>query len=223
MALLLYGNIVSLSPSDVREDFDCAYVSANIGLTLLLVYWVVRIEGLAFSDIGLTREHALRSATIGGALAALVSIPVIVYFAFPIVVDEPIRYDAVDELSLTSFLVWAFIKQPFGTALFEEVAFRGILQAKMTALFSVRPGIAITSIVFALWHIVINYRTIEETNIADSAVLAALAQAGSLVGLFVGGVFMSLLQHRTHNLAGPIVFHWLVVVLMTGSLALLNR
>ncbi|MFQ5880653.1 MAG: CPBP family intramembrane glutamic endopeptidase, partial [Dehalococcoidia bacterium] len=104
-----------------------------------------------------------------------------------------------------------------------ETVFRGILQAKMTVALSARRGIAATAVAFALWHLVINYRTIQETNVASSAALASLAQVGSLVGLFVGGVFMSLLRHHTRNLAGPIVFHWLVVVAMTGSLFALSR
>jgi membrane protease YdiL (CAAX protease family) len=223
IGLLLYGNAVSLSPSGLREDFDWLYVLVNAVLTVLLIYWAVRIDGLTFGEIGITREHAIRSALIGAGLALAVSLPVVLYFAFPVVVDEPVQYDAVDDLTLAGFLVWALVKQPLGTAVFEEVAFRGILQAKMTSLFTIRAGIAITSVVFALWHVVINYRTIEQTNVGDSAPLAVLAQVGSLVGLFVGGVFMSLLRHYTHNLAGPIVFHWLVVIVMTGELALLNR
>jgi membrane protease YdiL (CAAX protease family) len=222
-ALLLYGNAVSLSPSGLRENFEWVSMSANALLIVLLIFWAVRIDGHTFGEIGITREHAIRSALIGAGLALLVSLPVVLYFVFPVVVDEPVQYDAVEDLSVGGFLVYALVKQPLGTAVFEEVAFRGILQAKMTALFTVRAGIAITSIVFALWHLVINYRTIEQTNIGDSAALAVLAQVGSLVGLFVGGVFMSLLRHYTHNLAGPIIFHWLVVVTMIGSLALLNR
>jgi len=54
-------------------------------------------------------------------------------------------------------------------------------------------------------------------------VLAALAQVASLFGLFVGGLFLGLLRQRTGNLAGCVVFHWLVVTAMWGTLFLMSR
>ena len=54
-------------------------------------------------------------------------------------------------------------------------------------------------------------------------VLAALAQIASLFGLFVGGLFLGLLRQRTGNLAGCMVFHWLVVTAMWGTLFLMSR
>ncbi len=73
------------------------------------------------------------------------------------------------------------------------------------------------------WHVVINYRTIQETNVGDDPVLAGLAQVGQLAGLLVGGLFLSFLRQRTGNLSGPIVFHWLIVVAMTATLFALSR
>ena len=221
--LVAYGNLVSLSPAEVRQRFDWAYILGNLAMMALLLAWAKWCWRLSPLAIGLTRRRAVRSALQGSALAALVSVPVVLFFAFPLVVEEPIQYEAAEEMSVGGFLLWALLKQPLGTALFEEVAFRGVLQARLTEVLSLRRGIAATAFAFALWHLVINYRTIQETNVGDSAALAALAQAGSLAGLFVGGLFLSLLRHYTGNLAGPIAFHWLVVVAMTGSLFALAR
>lgn len=221
--LAIYGNLVSLSPEEARQRFDWAYILGNLALMAALLFWARRWGGLSLAAIGLSRQRLLRSALQGGALAALVSVPVVLFFAFPLVVEEPIRYEAAEEMSVGGFLLWALLKEPVGTALFEEVAFRGLLQARAVAALSLRRGIAATALAFALWHLVINYRTIQETNVADSPALAALAQVGSLAGLFLGGLFLSLLRHHTGNLAGPIVFHWLMVVAMTGALFVLAR
>jgi tRNA pseudouridine32 synthase/23S rRNA pseudouridine746 synthase len=220
--LVLYGNLISLGPLDPHEELDWAYTLGNLLLTAVILLWAIKVERLSLAEIGFTKANAFKSAAIGGAIAVLVSLPVIAYFAFPVVVDEPIDYDPVKDWSLASFLIYALVKQPLGTALFEETAFRGVLQAKMIGAFPLRQALMATALTFALWHIVINYRTVQETNVGDSPALAILAQAGSLVGLFIGGLFMSLLRHYTRNLTAPIVFHWLVVVLMTGALIVLN-
>jgi hypothetical protein len=39
----------------------------------------------------------------------------------------------------------------------------------------------------------------------------------------VGGLFVGLLRQRTANLAGCVVFHWLVVTAMWGTLFLMSR
>ena len=41
--------------------------------------------------------------------------------------------------------------------------------------------------------------------------------------LTLGGLFLGLLRQRTGNLAGCIVFHWLVVTAMWGTLFLMSR
>jgi membrane protease YdiL (CAAX protease family) len=217
--LLAYGNGLSALPDSLRGPLEWVFFLANLTLLPLVLVWAVAIQGLSFASLGLTRRNALASAGAGAALAALVSIPVVLYFIFPVGVAEgSIDYEEVEDLSMGSFLLWAFFRQPVGTAIFEEVVFRGVLQGSMTRAFGTAKGILATAATFALWHVVINYRTIQDTNIGDSAILSPLAQVGSIGGLVLGGLFLSLLRHRTRNLAGPIVFHWLIVVAMNGTL-----
>jgi membrane protease YdiL (CAAX protease family) len=217
--LLVYGNGLSALPDSLRGPFEWMFFLANVTLLPLALAWATRVEGLSFASLGLTRGNALASAGAGAALAALVSIPVVLYFIFPVGVAEgSIDYEEVEDLSMGSFLLWAFFRQPIGTAIFEEVVFRGVLQALMTRAFATGRGILATAATFALWHVVINYRTIQDANIGDSPLLSLLAQVASLGGLLLGGLFLSLLRHRTRNLLGPIVFHWLIAVAMNGTL-----
>jgi len=76
---------------------------------------------------------------------------------------------------------------------------------------------------FAAWHVAVDYDTMADSNVADNAAFFALAQAGALVALFVGGLAFAVIRRRTGSLAGPIVFHWLAVVAMNATLFAQSR
>lgn len=220
--IIAYGNIVSLRPDGWREDYGWAFIAGSLTFVAVLLAWLVR-GGLSLADVGLTRANAGRSALAGAALAAAIMLPVIIYFAFPIGLEGGIDYQDMEEKTWGGFLLWAGVKEPLGTAFFEEALFRGVLLAKMTLAWGARWALGGSSLTFALWHLIISYRTIQDTNAAEPAVLAALAFVASLLGVFAGGLFLGLLRQRTGNLAGCIVFHWLAVIAMSGTLFLQSR
>ena len=223
--IIAYGNVVSLRPDAWREDYGWALFAGSLAFVALLLAWLVlrRVGGLSLKDVGLTRTNAGRSALVGAALAAAIILPVVVYFAFPIGVEGGIGYQDMEQKTWGGFLLWAGVKEPLGTAFFEEALFRGVLLAKMTQAWGARWALGASSLTFALWHLVISYRTIQDTNAAEPALLASLAVVASLLGVFVGGLFLGLLRQRTGNLAGCVAFHWLAVIAMSGTLFLQSR
>ena len=225
LALLIIacGNLVSLPPDGIRNGFDWVFIPGSLSLLALLVLWAVRIEGMPLPTLGITSANAGRSALVGAALGAVVILPVVLYFAFPLGLGDGIDPEEMKEETWGGFLSWALVRQPLGTAIFEEVLFRGVLLAKMTVAWGQRQALVASSLTFALWHLVINFRTIQNSEVASPAGLAALAQIVSLVGLFAGGLFLGLLRQRTGNLASCVVFHWLVVTAMWGTLFLISR
>jgi len=223
LLIIAYGNLVSLPPDGVRTGFDWAFIPGSLGFLGLLGVWAVRIEGMPLPTLGITSANAGRSALVGAALGAVVILPVVLYFVFPLGLKDGIDPEEMQEETWGGFLSWALVRQPLGTSLFEEVLFRGVLLAKMTVAWGQRQGLVASSLTFALWHLVINFRTIQGTEVASPAALAALAQMVSLFGLFLGGLFLGLLRQRTGNLAGCVVFHWLVVTAMWGTLFLMSR
>jgi membrane protease YdiL (CAAX protease family) len=118
-------------------------------------------------------------------------------------------------------LVRVLFTTPVLVAFVEEVAFRGLLQRKLQRALPTRPLAAITlsSLSFALWHVLVNLRTLQQTNVL-SARLAPLplAVAGGLLSVFAGGLVFGGLQHRTGSLAAPVLTHWLVDALMLLAL-----
>lgn len=225
LALLIvaYGNLISLPPDSVRTGLDSPFFAGSLALLALLVVWAVRIEGMTLSTLGITPANAGKSALVGATLGAIVILPVVLYFVFPVGLADGIGHEDIEEETWGGFLLWAFVNQPLGTALFEEVLFRGVLLAKMTVAWGQRQALIASSVTFALWHLVINFRTIQNSDVASPAVLAALAQVISLFGVFLGGLFLGLLRQRTHNLAASVTFHWLVVTAMCGTLFLASR
>ena len=223
LLIIAYGNLVSLRPEDIPTAFDWALTLGNLTFLALLILWAVRIEGMPLPTMGITSANAGRSALVGAALGAVVILPVVLYFIFPLGLDNDIGHEGIEEETWGGFLLWTFLHQPLGTDLFEEVLFRGVLLAKMTVAWGQRQALVASSLTFALWHLVINFRTIQDTDVASPAALAAMAQIASMFGLLAGGLFLGLLRQRTGNLAGCIVFHWLVVTAMWGTLFLMSR
>ena len=225
LALLIisYGNLISLRPDEVRIDYVWAFILGNLIFVGLLLAWLIRIEGLSLAAVGLTSENAGRSARMGAILAAVAITPVVLFFALSAAVGSGFSRQDIDDTSWGGFFLWAGFKQPVGTSFFEELLFRGVLLAKMTVAWGQRRALLASSAVFALWHLVISYRTIQDTNVASPAGLALVAILASLLGVFVGALFLGYLRQRTGNLAGSLVFHWLVVVAMSGTLFLMSR
>jgi membrane protease YdiL (CAAX protease family) len=148
----------------------------------------------------------------------VMALPALAAFAFPPLLPAPIEYRPVAALALPQFLWKVLVEVPLATALCEEVAFRGVLQALFQGRVSPVPSIIATNITFALWHVVVNHRTVFETNVTAAPHLVPLALAAGLAGVFAGGVLFSLLRRCTGNLAGSIVAHWMVDALMLAML-----
>lgn len=223
LLIIAYGNFISLRPDAVRIDYVWAFILGNLAFVGLLLVWLTRAEGVSLAAVGLSSENAGRSALTGAALATAAITPVVLFFAVSHALGKGFGYEDVEETSWGGFFLWAGLKQPVGTSFFEELLFRGVLLAKMSVAWGQRRALLASSAVFALWHLVISFRTIQDTNMASSAGLALVAILASLLGVFVGALFLGYLRQRTGNLAGSIVFHWVVVVAMTGTLFLMSR
>lgn len=210
--LLLYGNLTSLPEPGRRETF---LLYSNLGLLSLLLI-CCRWIGLSPSELGLAAKQVKASAIWGVVLGLVLALPPVAFIALaPYVTGEPVQAGEINDLSGSEMAVRLAFRVPVGTALFEEVAFRGVLYAVWLRAADLRRTVVGTGLVFALWHTVITFKSVSEADVVDSAPLIALGYVGSLLGLFVGGAAFALLRWRTGGVAGPFFFHWMVVALMT--------
>ncbi len=233
--LVAYGNLVSLAPSDVRVRF---LIFTNFGLLAAVLWVALRWGGLSIGALGLNRRALLPSAAWGiGVGAALALVPVVFILVAPFVTGEPIEYGEVTTSSTGEMIRRLTFTTLVRTALFEELAFRGVLYAYFLRAFASSaahdatggpPGALVpgrraadggailwTSFVFALWHVVISSRSVVESNVVDMMWLVPPAVIVSLAGTFIGGLVFAWLRWRTDSVAGPVFVHWLTVALMS--------
>ena len=212
LLLLLYGNLTSLTGSERREEF---LLYSNLGLLVLLLLWA-RWAGFSLTELGLAGVQARVSALWGIVLGLVLALPPVAIIALvPFVTGESVQAGQINDLSGSEMALRLAFRIPVGTALFEEVAFRGLLYASWLRGTDLRRTVLGTGIVFALWHVVITFKSVAESEVVEAAPLIALGYMGSLLGLFVGGAAFALLRWRTGGVAGPFFFHWIVVALMT--------
>ncbi|MEX0801631.1 MAG: CPBP family intramembrane glutamic endopeptidase [Dehalococcoidia bacterium] len=216
-ALVLYSNLLYALPGDLSFPPDPILFGRALLVPALAVVWAVRTQGLSLTDLGITTRNFWPSAAIGLAAAVAITVPAVLFFLFPVGVGD-IEYETFADDSVPEFAFWAAVRYPLSAAVFEEVLFRGVLLALGLRAFGVRGAVAFTALTFGAWHICVDYATMSESSVADDDLLFAIAQAGAMVALIVGGAALAWMRLRSGSLAGPIVFHWLAVVAFNSTL-----
>ncbi|MPZ14372.1 MAG: CPBP family intramembrane metalloprotease [Chloroflexi bacterium] len=174
-------------------------------------------DRLTARDLGIGAQGLTRSALTGLLLGALGSVPIRLFFAFPLVTNNALRHPEFQGIGLGR-LFWLIGAQfLIGTAVVEEVAFRGLLHAKLARLVGERRALVVGSAIFAAWHIVITWYNLRRSNLPPRlfpilypATLAVLSGAG----LLFGG-----LRQYTGNLVASVIAHWVMVVTIVLSVA----
>jgi membrane protease YdiL (CAAX protease family) len=212
-ALLLYGNANAVFPSDTRDSF---LLWSNLALLALLLVWSLWVARLSLSEIGLAPGSILGSALFGLVLSLLAAIPPVLFIVLaPLYNGGAIEAPDITERSGSWLAYFLLFRQPVGTALFEEVAFRGALYGAWLRVGGDRAAFRGTSVTFALWHGVITSKTVIDSGVVDAPLATAGGVALSLAGLFVGGLIFAYLRWHTRSIAAAVVAHWLIVALMT--------
>jgi membrane protease YdiL (CAAX protease family) len=233
VVLVAYGNLVAIPPSDIRVRF---LLFTNLALLAAMLWVAARRSRLGREALGLGGRAILRSSAWGILIAAALALtPVAFIVLAPYVTGKPIEYGDITEFSRREIAVRLGFTTPVRTALFEELAFRGVLYAYFLRAFApaetaggsrlsaLVPGarsadgraILWSSFVFMLWHVVISTRTVADSNVADSLWLLPPAVLVALAGTFIGGLVFAWLRWRTGSVAGPFFVHWLTVALMS--------
>ena len=101
----------------------------------------------------------------------------------------------------------AAVRIPAGTVLWEEIAFRGVLQAALRRIWPERKAIGVTALVFGLWHIRPTIGALRANGLAANPVQAACLGVAGSAAIAVPGVLLSWLRERSGRLAGPALLH----------------
>lgn len=194
LGLLAWSNL--LVPALPADPVLRAVVNVA-GVAGLLV--AARCGGLSWHELGFGRDSWGAGARWGAAALVLVIAGyAAVLAAAPTVLANPQLAGS----SAAALLLRGLVLIPMGTVLAEEVAFRGVLHAPAVRALSVRAAVAVTSVVFGLWHLV--------TALGPSASPVAVgwpSVAAVLAVTAVGGAAFGWLRHRTGSVLAPMGLH----------------
>ena len=214
LALIIgtYNNLTNLLPSDVH---DITYVPVNLAFLGILLAWVLGKSNLSAADLGLRRDNILSSLKWGALIGILIPAPLFILVAFPDLVGRGVDDPRIVGMTLGTLLYRVLIRIPLGTALFEELLFRGILYGRLITLTNFTRTALITSGVFALWHITPTLNVFRDSDAFSSDMLLGLAFVGALFSTFLGGLMFAFIRYRTDSVAGCVAAHGLINSLAT--------
>jgi uncharacterized protein len=185
------------------------YVARNLVLAAILLAVAARL-GFDRGELGLAGGR-LRAGLVWGAWAVTaVAIALVVAVALHERVPAIGLLLADDRAALppAALAFHTLVRIPLGTAVFEEVAFRGVLLAAAARSTTWWRAILGTSAVFGIWHVP---PTIVALQVNDVAVVGAEgvgAIVGAVVVTTVAGIAFCWLRWRSGSLLAPTLAHW---------------
>ena len=182
------------------------YVPLNLALTAGVTMAGLTLGGLDRGDTGLGPGQA-GGAAVGLALGAAASIPLFVALcsrrAAAGVADD--RFAGIGRAGL---VYRALVRIPLGSALPEELIFRGVLFGLLAPGGELEASLW-SSFVFGLWHIAPAYNRMEENGRIAGAdrYTVAVRIAAAVVATGAAGLAFCWLRAATGGIAAPFVLH----------------
>lgn len=185
-----------------------AYVPANLAATAGLVT-VARRSGCTWRELGLAPAAVGPGLRLGARAAAGAAV------AFGVAVaSEKTRRLLLDDRAAghprSGAVYRVAIRFPVGTALFEELAFRGVLESLWRRRHGPEASWIASAVSFGLWHIIPTYRLFSEMSVGSATASRSQRLVAALAGALVtggAGVGFSWLRRRSNSVAAPWLAH----------------
>jgi CAAX protease family protein len=199
LALTAYNNLLGLHPWHHRW-----YTPLNAAATGAALA-AASLSGLTAADIGFGRGRWL-PGRLGCGLAAGAGAGWLLIAALP--ATRPLLGDErIAGLDGRAMAQAALIRIPIGTALWEETAFRGVLQAALCRVLPGPAAILVTSGVFGAWHVRPTVAALRVNGLAGDRRRAVAGTCAGVAGTAVAGALLSWLRLRSGRLAAPVLLH----------------
>lgn len=196
-ALAAYNNVLGAQSWHHRW-----YTPVNAGAAGAALA-AARATGLTAADLGLS---TWRPGRIGATLAAAIAAGYVTAAILPgtrrFLADK-----RVTRLDSRGVLYQVTYRIPIGTVLWEEVAFRGVLQAALRRVLPGPAAIAVTSGVFGVWHIRPTMGALRINGLAGDRRQVTARVTAVVVVTAGGGALFSWLRARSGSLATPVLLH----------------
>jgi membrane protease YdiL (CAAX protease family) len=201
--------VIAYNPIANQVLPQALYVPANLLVAAALV-WLASKSGATSDLMGLRSDHLRRGLAVGAVAAAFVAIVVIVLALLPWT-RSYLADDRFLGVSGGRAMYEAMVRIPFGTALGEEIIFRGALLGLFLRRFTVGRAILVSSLLFGLWHILPAFDSLATNpagDVLDSPIEVAGAVAGTVVSTAVAGAVFAMVRLRASSVAAPVVLHF---------------
>lgn len=161
--------------------------------------------GATLDDLGLRPEHVPASLRRGAISAAVIATVIGAGVALPATRD---LFDDARVLDVTpgEAAFRGLVEIPFGTAVYEEVVFRGVLLGFASRRWGATTGAVVTSGLFGLWHVLPALRD-REHNPATREQHPVLVVSLTVLNTAVVGGVLAWQRLRTRSVAAPILTH----------------
>jgi uncharacterized protein len=202
-ATLAYNVAISQVTSGI------GYVMANDSAAVLSVI-AVRTCGVSRADIGVCPDRLGRGIRIGLttalAAAAVVGLGAVVPATRGFFRDERARAGGTRHV-----LFETLVRIPLGTALPEEVIFRGSLLGLFTQRHSPAVAASMSSILFGVWHVLPTLRTLPlnpaGARVHGNPMRTAGAVLATVTATTLAGYGLTWLRFRSGSIAAPVIAH----------------
>ena len=206
VAALIVFNVVNNRVAPQRHYLLWA-LGGSFGLLALGL-----LDGNSWTDMGLGWGYLVPGFLWGVGAIAVVTAGYLAAASFRKGRDA-MHDERVSELSGPRLMFNALVEVPFGTVLFEEIAFRAVLFAMLARRFGIVWAIVISAVLFGLWHILPSIGTHEQSAALGSVVGEGrrgniLAVVLSVVTTTAAGVVFAFLRLLSGSVLGPMGLHW---------------
>lgn len=201
--ILLYGTVLArLVPIKY-------HLFLNIGISLVAIMLGLAF-GMTYTDMGVSIHHIL-----SGIFVAIFATLFIVLGTLTISIIPPLRhYFLGGDLAKASGKLIAYeaaIRIPFGTALVEEILFRGVLFGLFMIHYNSLTAIVASSVIFGLWHIFPTINSLERNKVmAQKMKGQKRRKTGAVMGTVLITGTAGLVFAWLRLIAGSIIAPWLV-------------
>ena len=210
LLLPLYGNLVALADRYLFPQAPPFPAFLGALTTVTLVLWAVHRQRVSLAELGFHRHGAVRSGFLGILIGVALAAAAVASLQSAPLMQGPVRYTPITAMSAESLLLRVLVTMPLDTIILEEVAFRGVLLAVLLRSFSTNRAVLFSSLLFMLWHLLLNFHTLFNSSLAEEPQLLALGLLGAHVAVFMGAFLFCMLRLRLGHIAPCITAHWTV-------------
>lgn len=188
---------------------DPAYVPVNLAGAALAVYLASRV-GASVDDMGLEPSNLAAGLKVGlltvVPIAAVVAVGVAIPWTRDFFADSRVLSGGTGRA-----LYELLVRIPLGTALAEELIFRGALMGVFLRKRSPLVATVLSSLVFGLWHISPTIQSLTTNSAVNRASTGALAGLGIVSGVVavtaLAGAALAWLRLKSGSVLAPWIAH----------------